>query len=299
MTGFGVELHDLSVRFRSTSALDGVSATVLPGTICGLLGRNGSGKTTLLSTIAAFRRPSGGSVRVDGEAPWENPRVLAGIALVREGGDVPDVRVGEVLRYGAAMRPTWSGEVAERLLERFDLRASQRVEHLSRGQRGALAAVVGIASRAPLTLLDEVTLGMDAPARYAFYDALLADYLVHPRTVVLASHLIEEVDRLLEHVVVLDRGRVLVADEADALRARGVRVSGEVERVDAFVGDARVLRRETLGRSAVVALYGDLGADARARAAEKEIEMHPLPLQDLFVHLTDRSPAAERPGGAR
>jgi len=299
MTGFGVELHALSVRFRSTAALDGVTASVIPGTICGLLGRNGSGKTTLLSTIAAFRRPSGGSVRVDGEAPWENPRVLAGIALVREGGDVPDVRVSEVLRYGAAMRPTWSGEVAERLLGRFDLRSSQRVEHLSRGQRGALAAVVGIASRAPLTLLDEVTLGMDAPARYACYDELLADYLVHPRTVVLASHLIEEVDRLLEHVIVLDRGRVLVADEADALRARGVRVSGEAERVDAFVGDARVLRRETLGRSAVVTLYGDLGSDARARAREKEIEMHPLPLQDLFVHLTDRPGSAEGQGGAR
>lgn len=140
MTGFGVELRDLSVRFRTAVALDGVTATILPDTICGLLGRNGSGKTTLLSTIAAFRRPSGGSVRVDGEEPWENPRVLAGVALVREGGDLPDVRVGEVLRYGAAMRPTWSGEVAERLLERFDLRPSERVEHLSRGQRAALTA---------------------------------------------------------------------------------------------------------------------------------------------------------------
>ena len=97
----------------------------------------------------------------------------------------------------------------------------------------------------------------------------------------------------------LDRGRVLVADEADALRARGVRVSGPAERVDAFVGDARVLRRDTLGRSAVVTLYGDLGADARARAADKELEMHPLPLQDLFVHLTDRPKTGDRPGAAR
>ncbi len=146
---------------------------------------------------------------------------------------------------------------------------------------------------------------MDAPARYACYDELLADYIAHPRTVVLASHLIEEVDRLLEHVIVLDRGRVLVADEADALRSRGVRVSGPSDRVDAFVGDAHVLRREALGRSAVVTLYGEVGADARARAAEKEVDMRPLPLQDLFVHLTDRPSGAgrlggtDRPGGAR
>ena len=93
----------------------------------------------------------------------------------------------------------------------------------------------------------------------------------------------------------LDRGRVLVADEADALRARGVRVVGEAARVDTFVGDARVLRRETLGHSAIVTLYGDLGADAHARAREKELDMHPLPLQDLFVHLTDRPGAAEGP----
>jgi len=175
MTGFGVELRDLSVRFGSTVALDGVSATIQAGAITGLFGRNGSGKTTLLSAVAAFRRPSAGSVRVDGEEPWERARVVAGIALVREGGDLPDVRVGEVLRYGAAMRPTWSCEVAERMLARFDLPARKRVEHLSRGQRGTLAAIVGIASRAPLTLLDEVTLGMDAPARYACYDELLAD----------------------------------------------------------------------------------------------------------------------------
>ena len=298
MNGFGVELRDLRVHFGATVALGGVTAAFHPGTISGLLGRNGSGKSTLFSVIAAFRRPSGGSVRVDGEAPWENPRVVAGIALVREGGDLPDVRVGEVLRYGAAMRPTWSGEVAERLLARFDLPARTRVEHLSRGQRGALAAVVGIASRAPLTLLDEVTLGMDAPTRYACYDELLADYLVHPRTVILASHLIEEVDRLLEHVVVIDRGRVLVADEADTLRARGVRVVGEAARVDAFIGNASVLRRETIGRSAVVTLYGDLGVDARTRAREKELDMHPLPLQDLFVHLTERPGAAERLGSA-
>lgn len=287
MKPFGFELQDLSVRYGATRALDGVGFRVEAGTICGLLGRNGSGKTTLLSTLAAFRRPSGGRVLVDGEEPFENARVMAGICLVREGGDLLDDRVDAVLRYAARTRSTWDTALADRLVDRFGLARRKSVEALSRGQRSALGAAIGLASRAPLTLFDEVNLGMDAPTRYAFYEELLADYVAHPRTIVLSSHLIDEIERLFEHVVILDRGRLLVSDAAATLATSGVTVTGPADRVDAFVAGARVLRRQELGRTAAVTLHGTLDPDARRRAAELGLSLGAVGLQDLFVHLTE------------
>lgn len=221
MRPFGVQLTDVTVRFPSITAVDSVSATIQPGTITGLLGRNGSGKSTLLAAVAGFRRPTRGRVLVDGSTPFENPDVVAGICLIREAGDYADSRVSDVLSLAASVRSTWSHDLAEHLMARFNLPAKRLATNLSRGQRSALGALVGLASRSPLTLFDEVYLGMDAPTRYAFYDELLADYTQSPRTIVVSSHLIGEVEQLFEHVLVLDHGRLLLHESAEDLRERG------------------------------------------------------------------------------
>lgn len=292
MTGFGVEVRDLTARYGSTTALDAVSFSLRPGVITGLLGRNGSGKTTALSVLAAFRRRTSGSVLVDGEDPWENERVLAGTCLVRESGDVAnDQKLRETLRFLGDRRPFFSRQLADALMDRFELDPLSRPDRLSRGKRSAFGVVVGLASRTPLTLLDEVHLGMDAPSRYAFYDALLSDWVEHPRTIVLSSHLIGEIERLLEDVVVLDRGTVLTASDAETLRAGGVTVTGPADAVTAFVVGRDVVARQQLGRTAQATLIGARPDDA-ALARQHGLELGPVALQDLFVHLTDRPAGA-------
>jgi ABC-2 type transport system ATP-binding protein len=292
MSGFGVEVRDLTVRYGSTTALDAVSFRIRPGVITGLLGRNGSGKTTALSVLAAFRRRSSGTVLVDGEDPWENERVLAGTCLVRESGDVAqDQKLKDTLEFLADRRPLFDPALAGALMDRFELDPRTRPDRLSRGKRSAFGVVVGIASRTPLTLLDEVHLGMDAPSRYAFYDTLLADWLEHPRTIVLSSHLIGEIERLLEDVVVLDRGTVLATSDADTLRADGLTVTGPADDVAAFVADRDVVARQQLGRTAQATVVGGRPDDAD-RARRAGLELGPVALQDLFVHLTDRPTAA-------
>ncbi|WP_315095448.1 ABC transporter ATP-binding protein [uncultured Cellulomonas sp.] len=289
MSGFGVEVRDLTVRYGSTTALDRVSFSIRPGVITGLLGRNGSGKTTALSVTAAFRRPTSGTVLVDGEAPWENARVLGGTCLVRESGDVmPDRSLRDTLGFLQDRRATFDRTFADSLLDLFELDPTSRPDRLSRGKRSAFGVVVGIAGRTPLTLLDEVHLGMDAPSRYAFYDTLLADWLAHPRTIVLSSHLIGEIERLLEDVVVLDRGSVLTVADADTLRASGLTVTGPLEAVSAFVADRDVVARQQLGRTAQATVVG-ARSDDRERARAAGLETGPVALQDLFVHLTDRA----------
>ncbi len=294
----GVQVRDLVVRYGSTTALDGVSLDVAPGSITALIGRNGSGKTSLLSVLAAFRPADAGTVRIGGAEPWENAAVVGDVCLVRESGDLlRELRVRDTLRYVADNREHFSAELAGRLLDTFEIPLRRKVSQLSRGKRSAVGVVVGLATRAPLTLLDEVHLGMDAPSRYAFYDALLADYVEHPRTIVLSSHLVDEVQRLVEHVVVLHRGRVLVADEAENLRARGTTVTGPGEAVATFVQGRTVLGRTSLGPTTQVTLYGALTEPDLAEAARLGLDLGPVDLQDLFVHLTGPDgpavPAAE------
>lgn len=287
MTALGVEVEGLTVRYGRTTAVDDVSLSVPAGSITGLLGRNGSGKTTLASVVAGFRRPASGRVLVGGREPWEDEELVPRVLLVRESGDVLDSETLRTnLRYTEDCRPEFSREVAEQLLDRFQLDVSAKPQKLSRGQKSAFGIVLAVASRADLTILDEVHLGLDAPTRYAFYDALIADYVAHPRTIVLSSHLIDEIERLLEHVVVLDRGRLLLAQEADGLTARGVSVTGPAREVERFLVGRTVLGRQQLGgtvQATVLATLGD-GEAADARAAG--LEIGPVPLQDLFVHLT-------------
>jgi ABC-2 type transport system ATP-binding protein len=293
MNGFGIQAEDLSINYGDTVAVDGIGFTLEPGKIHGLLGRNGSGKTTLLSVLAGFRRPTRGHVLVDGEDPFENPRVMAASCLIRESGDViGSDRVGRVLDFAAALRPDWDQELAERLVQRFGLPLDKRAAALSRGQRSALGVVLGLAARSELTMLDEVYLGMDAPTRYAFYDELLADYVAHPRTIVLSSHLIDEIERLFEGVLVLHEGRVLINDEVDAIRGRGASVTGPARVVDSFVetlvaDGVRELGAQTLGQTKQVSIFGELDGSTRSQARALGLDLGNLPLQDLFVHLTD------------
>lgn len=291
-SGLGVEVTNLTLRYGRTTALAGVDLTLSPGKIYGLIGRNGSGKTSLLSVLAAFCRATAGQVRVGGEEPFENEPIVRQICLIREAGDIIDSdRCQRVLATARALRPYWDQEYANHLVDRFQLPLRKRPQQLSRGQRSALACVLGLASRAPLTMFDESYLGMDAPSRYAFYEELLADYSAHPRTVILATHLIEEFGSLFEQVVMIDRGRLLVHDDTDSLRARGTAVVGPASAVDRFTSGMSILSERLLGGTKSATVYGPVTGKARRRAESEGLSLEPVALQDLFVQLTS--------GGAR
>ncbi|GAA1994147.1 ABC transporter ATP-binding protein [Isoptericola halotolerans] len=304
---FGARLDDVVVRFGkqrrmsadgntfredATTALDGVGLTVRPGTITGILGRNGAGKSTMLSLLAAFTRPTSGTVRVGTEGaqedPWENAWVTSNVQLVRESGDLQDdEKLSETLKYYADLRPYWDVDLAGRLLDMFEVSPRKKPAALSRGKKSAVGATIGLAARAPLTIFDEVYLGMDAPTRYAFYDEILADYAEHPRTILLSSHLVEEVERLFEDVVVLDRGRVLLAETAEEMGRRGFSLTGPASAVERLTGERRILHRQQLGATVQVTLEGAPDDGEAATARDAGVELGSLPLQDLFVRLTD------------
>jgi len=289
-----VQAHDLYLDYWGTEALRGLSFHVEAGTICGLLGRNGSGKTTLMSLLAALRRPSSGEVRIGGQLPYENAGITGQVALVGEAAGKSSVHsVKDVLEMAAVLRAGWDGAYAERLRERFDVPRRSKVGALSRGKRAALSAICGLASRAPLTMFDEAHLGMDVPSRYAFYDELLADYLARPRTILLSTHHIDEVASLFAEVVILHEGRLLAQADTDGLRSRGTEITGPADAVDRFTAGLTVLSKRQLGGTEAVVTYGELTDEQHRRARAQGLELGPIPLQDLFVHLTSDNAIAE------
>jgi ABC-2 type transport system ATP-binding protein len=282
-----ISLRDLTVRYGDTTAVDAITMDLAPGKIYGLLGRNGSGKTSLLSVLAAYRKASSGSVTVDGSDPFENAALMREIVFVRDALDAGEEdRVKSILDRHAVLRPTWDAGLAAKLTDTFGIDVRKKAGSLSRGQRSSLGAVIGLASRAPITLLDEVYLGMDAAARTAFYRELLADYLEHPRTIIVSTHLIQEVADLFEEVIIIDRGRLLVHEDTDTFRSRGVAVTGPADAVDIFVTGRTVLAEQHLGRTKQVTLYGGLEAADRQQADRAGLTLSQMGIQDLFVHLT-------------
>jgi ABC-2 type transport system ATP-binding protein len=281
-------LEAVSMRFRDQVAVDDVSAVLERDTITGLLGRNGAGKTTLMQLLTGHRVPTSGRVEVFGDRPFENDAVLSQVAFIKEGQRYPDhFRVRDALQAAAMLFPNWDDDLAHSLLRDFDLPEKRTVKKLSRGMNSAVGIIIGLASRAPLTLFDEPYLGLDAVARQLFYDRLLADYAEHPRTILLSTHLIEEIADLLEHVLLIDQGRIVLDDDADSLRAGAVTVTGPRERVDAFGARHAVLLRELLAGSAraVVRLMHE------DDPAVSGLTWQPTPLQQLVVSLSRRNAA--------
>jgi ABC-2 type transport system ATP-binding protein len=281
------------VRFRypwqKEDALAGIDLEVMPDTICGLLGRNAAGKTTLMSLLAGLRRHTVGEIEILGEPPYENPNIASRVAFVHANDNdlYLGMKVREVLKTTALFRENWDDELARLLLHAFHVPEKKSVGSLSMGQRAALSCAIGIASRAPLTIFDEAYSGMDAVYRKILAEALLNDFMEHPRTILFSTHYISEWDKLFSEVAIIDEGRIIAVDETDDLKGRGMAILGEADAVDAFVSGKNVLQRRSLGAQKEVWLFG-IQEDELESAVRQGLSTERLSLQDLFVGLTKK-----------
>lgn len=284
MTTLAIETKGLTRKYRSEIALDGVTLGIHENVITGLLGRNGAGKTTLMSIVTAQDQPSSGTVLIDGRAPFENAGLCERMCFIRDNQRYPDdYKLKHAIRAARISYPDWSQPLADRLIELFRIPTKTVVKKFSRGQLSALGIVLGLASRAPITFFDEPYLGLDATARAIFYEELMRDYAGHPRTIVLSTHLIDEMDQLLERVIVLDQGKVLKHADVDELRAAAFQVSGRKAALEQFTSGRRVLSARALGGLATAVVEGTLTAEDRAAAAEQGIDLAAVSLQDLVA----------------
>jgi ABC-2 type transport system ATP-binding protein len=240
-----------------------------------------------MALLTGFRRQTGGEVEIFGEQPYENPNVASRVAFIYANNNelYHEMKVREVLKTAAVFREDWDDGLARSLLNAFHVSEKKKIGRLSLGQRAALSCTVGLASRAPLTIFDEAYSGMDAVYRRIFAEALLNDFMEHPRTVLFSTHYISEWDNLFSDVAIIDEGRIVAYGETDDLRSRGRAIAGDANIVDTFVSGRNILQQRSLGTQKEVWLF-DLPSDEIEAAVRQGLSAERLSLQDLFVGLT-------------
>lgn len=284
---FDVEVNDVSLYYNGFAALQDISFRLESGKIYGLLGRNGAGKTSLLTLLASFRKVKTGSIKIGGEDPFENAKIMQHVAFHYE-ADYSELseNIKDMLDTAERYRPYFDLEYAHYLADRFKLPLKKPIKKLSRGMQSAFEVTLGLATRAPITIFDETYLGMDAPARELFYKELLEDQVNHPRTMILSTHLVSEMDYLFDDVIIIDQGKFVLHEDYETLVSKGASVTGPASEVDAFVDNMTQLNEETLGYTKAVMVYGELDDARRAEATRKGLDIGPISLQDLFIYLT-------------
>ncbi|HHU19209.1 MAG TPA: ABC transporter ATP-binding protein [Bacilli bacterium] len=276
-----IEVNHLTKTFGKETALKQLSLELSNQKIIGLLGQNGAGKTTLLRLLAGHFLPSSGEIKISDQPVFDNYTITKDICLIQESNNFyQKFKVGEILKLSAIFYPNWNADEANQLLEVFKLKKKQKVHALSKGMLSALGIIVGIASHAPLTIFDEPYIGLDASARSTFYDLLLASYQEDPRMIILSTHLIDEVSKLFEEVVILHKGELLLQEQADELAAKHQLVSGSKQAVDqAIAGKNVIYQSELLGKKSAIIFDDQV-------EVTPELTVSRASLQELFVYLT-------------
>ncbi len=216
-----VEIKSLTRRFGAKIALDNVSLTLPRGIVFGLVGANGAGKTTLIKHVLGLLKAEAGSVRVFGSDPVAEPAgVLGRIGYVSEEHDLPIwMRVGELMRYTQAFFPTWDATYAEELRKRFELDPQAKIKHLSKGQRARADLLAALAHRPELLVLDEPSAGLDPIVRRDILEAIIRAIADEGRTVLFSSHLLHEVERVSDHVTMINQGKIVFSAALDDIKA--------------------------------------------------------------------------------
>lgn len=290
-----IVLDRVTMKYGPFKAVDDLSFKLDEGKIYGLIGRNGAGKTTLLSLLASFLEPSTGSITVKGEALFENPDLMQNVTFVYEKDYQEETeKVKTYLKAVEAYKPFYDAEYAMDLIEAFRIPLNKPVNKLSKGMLSALNVTIGLASRSPVTLFDEAYSGMDAPTREIFYQKVLEDHALHPRTIVLSTHLLSEMDYLFEEVVILHKGKLLLKEPIDVLLEKGASITGSAENTDLFVQDMTKLHTQKLGGTKSVTVLETLSDQQRLQARQSGLEIGPVSLQDLFTHLTKEGDQNEK-----
>lgn len=286
-----VRCKEVSKSFGNMKALQDVTFTIEKDIITGVIGRNGAGKTTLLKLIAGFTHSTSGEIQVFSQNPFNSLLVSANTILVDDQMGIPttlDLR--EVLQVAKSFYPNWDHELALRLFDYFSFKAGQRHNRLSKGMKSTFNMIIGLAARCPLTIFDEPTTGMDAAVRADFYRALLKDYLAHPRTILLSSHHMDEVEDILEDVLLIKEGTVCLHKPLSKLKSMAIGISGQKHICDQWIKGRKIYYSTTVGiDSTYVVVEDDFYESEKNEIKAAGLELSAVQSSDLCVYLTSKT----------
>lgn len=283
-----IEVKHLTKKFKDKTVLQDVSFSMDEPKIYGLLGRNGAGKTTFMEILSGHIVATSGEILIDGENPFDNQRLTESICLIKEGNNFKqDLKIKHVLKIYSYFYPTWDRELATKLIKEYQLNPNATIKALSKGMESALGIIVGLASKAPITIFDEPYIGLDAAARKKFYQLLLEEYEKEKHTIIFSTHLIDEVSLLFEEVLILQEGTLRLKEEAEVLRNKAIAVSGPAQQVQEFIIGKEVIQQNKLAGMSTAYVYAN-----KEDAKKQGLVVEGVPIQDLMIYLTERKKGA-------
>lgn len=279
----------LGKKYKREWALTGCTLEIEAGHVTGLVGPNGAGKSTLLNIAAGMLEPTTGTIEVCGGVPGNGPDQLAKVGYVAQNTPVyPGLSIDEHLRFGAHLNPRWDAALATKRIERLGLDPKQPAGKLSGGQRAQLALTLGLAKRPELLLLDEPVAALDPLARREFLQVLMEAVAEDGLSVVMSSHLVNDLERVCDHLVVLVASQVRVMGDVDELLATHHRLSGPLRDVETLPADQHVVSATHTDRQTTVLVRTE------APILDPVWTVGQLSLEDLVLEYMS-NPAAARP----
>jgi ABC-2 type transport system ATP-binding protein len=283
-----ISCNALIKRYKGKTALDALTLSIEENKIVGLIGRNGAGKTTFLKTCAGFIKPTAGEIKVFGMRPFDRIETSSETLYIDETMQYDDsFRLEDILEICRICYKNWDAEFAKKLIKHFEINVKSKYTKLSLGIKTQFGMILGLASRSRLTLLDEPTLGLDAAARRDFNKILMDDYIRFPRTFIISSHLMTEMENLFEEMILIHEGKLVFQKPMDELQGYAVSISGRIEIMDRVLAGKKVINREEFGNSVIAGVINDLTNQETAYLEKNGADITRAKVEDILVWLTD------------
>ncbi|QCJ40949.1 ABC transporter ATP-binding protein [Bacillus sp. S3] len=286
-----IECNDLTKVYGGTKAVNNLSFKIEENKMTGLIGRNGAGKTTLLNMIAGLVKETAGELKVFSESPFNSLQVSANVMFIHDQMNLPTaLNLKELLETAASFYPNWDRELAGRLFDYFSFNPLQHYNGLSKGMKSTFNMIVGLSARTPLTLFDEPTSGMDAAVRKDFYRALLKDYIAYPRSIIISSHHLNEIEDILEDILLVKEGKALLHMPVADLKEWAIGLQGKKAIINEWTQNEEVIYTKSIGlEQSYVVVRNHFSETDLQRANHAGIDLTPVTASDLCVYLTSKT----------
>ena len=282
-----IELNQVTKRYGQASVLKNITLTIDgPGIYC-LLGRNGAGKTTLLKSIAGYQNITSGSIKVDGKEITTST-LDTGVSYIENFAKHFNLPVRKLLKIASEVNPSYDYDFASEMMERFELDGNKKFNHLSLGMKTMVSTIICLASSKEVILLDEPVLGFDAIMRVEFYDMLTESFKKHPRIIIVSTHIIEEIAKAIEKLIIIDKGSIRFFDTLQSVETKAFSVSGLQSEVEAATRGLKVIGQDTVGGLVTCCIFDTPPQESAS------IEVRPLSLQDFFIQMVGHKGGAKR-----
>ena len=282
-----IELKQVTKQYGQATVLKNITLTVdEPGIYC-LLGRNGAGKTTLLKSIAGYQNITSGTIQVDGK-PITTSTLDTGVSYIENFAKHFNLPVRKLLRIASEVNPNYDYDFASEMMERFELDGKKKFNHLSLGMKTMVSTIICLASNKEVILLDEPVLGFDAIMRVEFYDMLTESFQKHPRIIIVSTHIIEEIAKTIQKLIIIDKGSVRFFDTLQSVETKAFSISGLQKDVEAATRGLHVIGQDAVGGLVTSYIFDNPPEQAAS------LEIHPLSLQDFFIQMVGHKGGSTR-----